>query len=304
MCNRPKGNKVDVDANYSACDRIQYNSTYRLSFVISTLVWLVRECEVCSDFPLQRQIQSTVESSGPSEGMGNLKVLEGLSEDAGVLIVMCLSKMVGSFYLPWWPRGHVLWSRLLYIFSCPHLLLSCIEWSLRSCGQVAAFSAIMGGNTDTKASLHSRLCLRWLQCFVLKYLTGLSSLCGILSALQPLVPYLVRYVTHQIHAHLQETGVLHRCLHLIANLAKNPNLELERYGHQLLPSVLSCLLGSDVGCPGTEDGWELRKLAAIVTQLSIAVFGNALNDLHARVARELCKCLETTDKPLETQYGG
>ncbi|GMH37372.1 hypothetical protein BSKO_05245 [Bryopsis sp. KO-2023] len=131
------------------------------------------------------------------------------------------------------------------------------------------------------------------------------------AALQPLVPYLVRYITRQVKKHfLTDTLIIHRVLLLMGNLVQNSHLDLERYGHQILPTVSSCLLSSSLGVEeqgeataGTKkDHWGLRKLAAVVLRVSVEVFGNSLNDLRGRISRELCECLKQ-DRPLVTQYG-
>lgn len=122
-------------------------------------------------------------------------------------------------------------------------------------------------------------------------------------ALQPLVPYIMRYVARQVHCHMKDTNIIYKSLLLLGNLVKNLHLELERYGHQLLPCMLSCLLANNLGGPASEDSWKLRDLAAVVIKLSVGALGNALNDLHGRVTRQLCNCLENAHHPLETQYG-
>jgi hypothetical protein len=145
--------------------------------------------------------------------------------------------------------------------------------------------------------------------------------CALLSrdkGLQELVGYLCRFVFVQIRRNLRNIHILQALLLVINSLVLNPHLKLEGCLHQLLPSLLSCIVGAKIGessaatstseykhylhthtqFPVTNMGmgcsvsaWSdltplhIRNFGACVVQAVIARFGTTFPDLLPRVCK-------------------
>lgn len=165
--------------------------------------------------------------------------------------------------------------------------------------------------------------------------------CGLLrrdSGLQVLVGYLCRFVFVNIRRNLKRTHILYSLLQVIHSLVLNPLLKLESCLHQLLPSVLSCIVGAKVGEPIEKENsnysslyvqfpvsqcsvWSemqpihVRNFGAIVVQSILARYGETFPDLLPRVCKTYLQAAFTTknmpSKSLSrkseaeaTRYGG
>ena len=98
--------------------------------------------------------------------------------------------------------------------------------------------------------------------------------------LQELVPFLVRYVQQE----LSQSPRPHVLIRLLRSLLKNPHLHLELYLHQVLPSLVSCVVQSDAP-------WTLRRQAADALVLVCRLYGSDYPTLQPRVLQALCQGL-------------
>lgn len=87
------------------------------------------------------------------------------------------------------------------------------------------------------------------------------------SGLHALVPYFIHFIEQEIAHHLHYLSYL-RTLLLMANcLLTSKYINIEPYLHQLLPSILTCLVGKRLCMEPDEDHWSLRDYAAELIQL-------------------------------------
>jgi hypothetical protein len=137
---------------------------------------------------------------------------------------------------------------------------------------------------------------------------SITEACALLrvdSGLQALVGYLSRFVFVQIRRNLKSTHVLQGLLQVIHSLVLNTHLNLESCLHQLLPSLLSCIVGAKIGDPsdasnsypnvqfpvGCYSVWSelkplhIRNFAAVVVQAVLARYGDTFPDLLPRVCK-------------------
>jgi transcription initiation factor TFIID subunit 6 len=96
---------------------------------------------------------------------------------------------------------------------------------------------------------------RTLQRTVLK---SLSTDAGI----QPLVPFLVRFVAEEVSSNLTALPRLHAALRVAEALLSSPHAFLEPYLHQLVPAIMTCVVGRRLCEHPDEDHWSLRQRAA------------------------------------------
>lgn len=79
---------------------------------------------------------------------------------------------------------------------------------------------------------------------------SIQDVCSLLSRdsdLQSLVGYLSRFLFVQIRRNLKNLYILHALLQVTQALILNPSLNIERCLHQILPGLLSCVVGARIG---------------------------------------------------------
>lgn len=81
-------------------------------------------------------------------------------------------------------------------------------------------------------------------------------------------------------------------------------MHLEPYLHQLLPSILTCLVGKTLCAdPASDDHWALRDYSASLLEKIVLSFGSAFVTLQPRLAKTLVGALLDFARPLTTHYG-
>lgn len=163
------------------------------------------------------------------------------------------------------------------------------------------------------------------------------------AGLQPLTPYLAQFIADDTTRSLKDLNRLKSLLRLTASLLSNENLHIEPYLHQLMPSILTCVVGRKLGkspkgtykaffpflsfslfslwiyiyiynifcaplrwlCRSDHDPshWYIRKLAARVVSLVCRNFGQSYYNIQPRITRTLLRAFLDPGKPLTTHYG-
>lgn len=122
------------------------------------------------------------------------------------------------------------------------------------------------------------------------------------AALQPLIPYLIHFLTLKIRQCLHNTATLQGVLQIMNGLIKNPHLDLQHYSHHLLPLILTSLLSADLGDQHMDQHWKVRRQGGRVLQTAVHRFSDSVNNLRKKIADILGGCL-VGEKPFTTLYG-
>lgn len=124
------------------------------------------------------------------------------------------------------------------------------------------------------------------------------------AGLQQLLPYLLQFIAEGVPKHLRSAPRLLLLMQATTALIKNPYLYIEPYLHQLMPPVLTCLVGKRLSEePGDLIQWEVRNEAASIIAAVCAVYGTVYSNMMPRIAKTLLKALLDNEKPLTTHYG-
>lgn len=150
------------------------------------------------------------------------------------------------------------------------------------------------------------------------------------TGLHPLTPLFVQFIADEVTRHLADVDILSALMRAAYALLTNPSLHIEAYLHQLMPSILTCLVGKRLGVPKaageggagpggglapaeksaadksaalTVDHWQLREHAASLVALVCERFGGSYANLQPRITRTLVRALMDPKKPLTTHYG-
>ncbi|KAH9813789.1 TATA box binding protein associated factor-domain-containing protein [Melampsora americana] len=124
---------------------------------------------------------------------------------------------------------------------------------------------------------------------------ALASLSGD-PGLHQLVPYLVQFVAEKITHTLTSTSSpslssLRDSIHILESILSNPHLYLEPYLHQILPSILTCLLSSSFSSSPPTVEIEVRKLSASLLSTQVSRFQPFYPTLRSRILKTLTKSL-------------
>ncbi|KAJ1952878.1 histone H4-like TAF Taf6, SAGA complex subunit [Dispira parvispora] len=154
--------------------------------------------------------------------------------------------------------------------------------------------------------------------------TALESL-GVDPGIHQLVPYFTQFIANQTTHHLKQLRVLHTMVLAARALLSNPRVFVEPYLHQLMPALLTCLVGKRLGEvpselsvthePSTQamdieepssyvrDHWALRDTAAQLVARICKEYGQAYHTLQHRITRTLLRAFLDPTKPFSTHYG-
>ncbi|KAI7754678.1 hypothetical protein M8C21_017317, partial [Ambrosia artemisiifolia] len=123
------------------------------------------------------------------------------------------------------------------------------------------------------------------------------------AGLHPLVPYFIYFVAEEVTRNLNNFQLLFALMRLVRSLLQNPYLHIEPYLHQLMPSVMTCLVAKSLGNKLTDNHWELRNFTANLVALIFRRFGYGYHNLQLRVTRTLLHCFLDPAKALSQHYG-
>lgn len=126
------------------------------------------------------------------------------------------------------------------------------------------------------------------------------------TGLYQLLPYFSNFVAEGIKVNISQRKVntLKYLMKMAKALADNANIYLEKCLHELVPAILSCLLGKQLCMrPEAEDHWSVRDFAAKIVAIFCKKFSNPSNSLQTRVIRIYSKALLDTTKGLSVHYG-
>ena len=122
--------------------------------------------------------------------------------------------------------------------------------------------------------------------------------------LNDLLPYFMQFVAQQVTKNLTNLSLLKNLMRFAQALLQSEHFHVEPYLHQLLPSVITCLVSKQL-CqdPGSEDHWSLRDLSADLIRIICDNFGGSYTSLQPRICKTLLSAFLDFSKPLTTHYG-
>ncbi|KAG0083116.1 hypothetical protein BGZ93_005025 [Podila epicladia] len=121
--------------------------------------------------------------------------------------------------------------------------------------------------------------------------------------LHQLLPYFVQLVAEKVTQNIRNMFVLEAMMAMVRAILDNNNLFVEPYLHQLMPTVLTCVVGKRLGESPQEDHWTLRSTATDIILSICTKYGSSYHTLQPRVTRTLLRAFLDPEKPLTTHYG-
>ncbi|KAL3148177.1 hypothetical protein ABBQ38_014457 [Trebouxia sp. C0009 RCD-2024] len=185
------------------------------------------------------------------------------------------------------PVKHVLSQELQLYFDRVALLLRARPGKEASAGA--------GPVTDERGQLHSSPQLQ-------QQRAVLASL-AVDPGLHPLTPYFSQLIAEEGRRSLKSLPTLHLLLKALRSLVSNEAVQLEPYLHQIMPFILTCMVGKRLGASGVQDHWSVREAAARVAALVCAKYGEPYYQIQPRITQALNSAFQQTNNPLTTHYG-
>ncbi|XP_058210548.1 transcription initiation factor TFIID subunit 6 isoform X1 [Rhododendron vialii] len=123
------------------------------------------------------------------------------------------------------------------------------------------------------------------------------------SGLHPLVPYFTYFIADEVSRGLNEFRVLFSLMRLVGSLLQNPHIHIEPYLHQLMPSVVTCLVAKRLGNRFADNHWELRDFTAKLVASICKRFGHVYSNLQTRLTKTLVHTFLDPKRALTQHYG-
>ncbi|PVU95400.1 hypothetical protein BB561_001833 [Smittium simulii] len=123
------------------------------------------------------------------------------------------------------------------------------------------------------------------------------------AGIHQLVPYFIQLVNDTIIQNGPNLPLLKVSVSLVKALLVNPHFYIEPYMHQILPSLLTCLLGKNLCYDYKEDHWTLRDNVAGLVDIINKTYSKSYHSLLQRLARTFTRTFLDPSKPLESHYG-
>ncbi|XP_031262065.1 transcription initiation factor TFIID subunit 6 [Pistacia vera] len=123
------------------------------------------------------------------------------------------------------------------------------------------------------------------------------------SGLHPLVPYFTYFVADEVSRGLNDYSLLFALMRVVWSLLQNPHIHIEPYLHQLMPSVVTCLVAKRLGNRLADNHWELRDFTAKLVAAICKRFGHVYNTLQTRLTKTLLNALLDPKRSLTQHYG-
>ncbi|XP_074657832.1 transcription initiation factor TFIID subunit 6-like [Tubulanus polymorphus] len=93
-------------------------------------------------------------------------------------------------------------------------------------------------------------------------------------------------------------------MRMVKSLMDNPSLYLEKYLHELIPAVTTCIVSKQLCLrPDVDNHWALRDFAARLAGQMCRSFSTSTNNIQIRLTKLFSNSLQTDKAPLATHYG-
>ncbi|KAH9294357.1 hypothetical protein KI387_040439, partial [Taxus chinensis] len=123
------------------------------------------------------------------------------------------------------------------------------------------------------------------------------------SGLHPLVPYFTQFIADEVTRSLGDFTLLFALMRVVRSLLNNSHIHIEPYLHQLMPSVITCLVAKRLGTRFSQNHWELRDFTADLVAFICRRFGHVYHNLQPRVTKTLLHAFLDPKKALTQHYG-
>lgn len=126
------------------------------------------------------------------------------------------------------------------------------------------------------------------------------------SGLHQMLPRLCIFISEGVKVNVVQNNLalLIYLMRMVKAMLDNHNLYLEKYLHELIPTVLTCIVSKQLCLrPEQDNHWALRDFASRLLSQICRNFNTNTNNIQVRVTQLLCKALDEDRKALSSLYG-
>ncbi|KAJ8920590.1 hypothetical protein NQ315_004729 [Exocentrus adspersus] len=125
--------------------------------------------------------------------------------------------------------------------------------------------------------------------------------------LHEMLPRMCTFIIEGVRVNVVQNNlaILIYLMRMVKALLDNQSLYLEKYLHELIPSVTTCIVSKQFcNRPDQDNHWALRDFASRLMSQICKNFNTSTNNIQTRVTRMFCNALNQADKvPLSSLYG-
>uniref|UniRef100_A0A0B6ZF79 TAF6 C-terminal HEAT repeat domain-containing protein n=1 Tax=Arion vulgaris TaxID=1028688 RepID=A0A0B6ZF79_9EUPU len=124
--------------------------------------------------------------------------------------------------------------------------------------------------------------------------------------LHQMLPRFVAFAAEGVNINVVQNNLalLIYLMRMVKSLLDNQTLYLDKYLHNLLPAVMTCVVSKQLCLrPDMDNHWALRDFAARLVAQICRNYSNNTNNIQARVTKKFSKAIQSEKAALATQYG-
>lgn len=124
--------------------------------------------------------------------------------------------------------------------------------------------------------------------------------------LHQMLPRLCTFISEGVKVNVvhNNLALLIYLMRMVKALLENPTLYLEKYLHELCPTVITCIVSKQIcNRPEQDNHYALRDFASKLLANICKTYNTSTNCLQTRITRLLCKALDNPKLPLSSVYG-
>jgi len=111
-----------------------------------------------------------------------------------------------------------------------------------------------------------------------------------------LLPRLSLFISEGVRLNIAQTNLpmLYCLMRMVCSLAENKHVYLDKYLHEIFPSVISCILSKQLcSKPEADSNWKLRDYSARIIGVLVKNFCNTMPSLQTRIIKIFLNAMQT-----------
>jgi len=124
--------------------------------------------------------------------------------------------------------------------------------------------------------------------------------------LYQMLPHFSTFISEGVKVNVMQNNLalLIYLMRMMKSLMDNPTLYLEKYLHELIPALMSCIISRQLCLrPDIDNHWALRDFASKLLSQLCKSFSTCTNTIQTRITKMLSTALQNDTAPLATHYG-
>lgn len=125
------------------------------------------------------------------------------------------------------------------------------------------------------------------------------------SGLHQMLPRLCTFISEGVKVNVVQNNLalLIYLMRMVKAILDNASLYLEKYLHELIPTIVTCIVSKQLCMrPDVDNHWALRDFAARLLSQTSKTYNTATNSIQIRLTRILTKAIDSS-VPLSSAYG-